>query len=127
MLKNAIQSSVLQDVPVAKTAKELQIELKEVERQLDEIEAPLRFLEAEIGQIRATIARGKALSVSDHADFLKQGGDLLIAELSTILENKLSYLETLTAETQNLQDPRRSHCPIALISWLLLEKLTHEI
>ena len=53
MLKNAIQSSVLQDVPVAKTAKQFQIELADVERQLNEIEVPLRFLEAEIGQIRA--------------------------------------------------------------------------
>ena len=105
MLKNAIQSSVLQDVPVAKTAKQFQIELKDVERQLDEIEAPFRLLEAEIGQIRATIERGKALSVSDHADFLKQGGDLLITELSTILENKISYLESLRLETQNLQEP----------------------
>ena len=105
MLKNAIQSSVLQAAPVAKTAKQFQIELKDVERQLDEIEAPLRFLEAEIGQIRATIERGRALSVSDHADFLKQGGDLLIAELSTILESKVSYLETLRVETQNLQEP----------------------
>jgi uncharacterized protein YsxB (DUF464 family) len=105
MLKNAIQSSVLQGVPVAKTAKEFQIELKEVERHLDELSAPVRLLEAEIAQIRATIARGKALSVSDHADFLKQGGDLLIAELSAILESKLSYLETLAAETQNLQEP----------------------
>jgi uncharacterized protein YsxB (DUF464 family) len=105
MLKNAIQSSVLQDVPVAKATKQFQIELKDVERQLDEIEAPLRLLEAEIGQIRATIERGNALSVSDHADFLKQGGDLLVAELSTILESKLSYLETLKAETQNLQEP----------------------
>ena len=50
-------------------------------------------------RIRATIERGKALSVSDHADFLKQGGDLLIAELSTILEGKLSYLDNLRAET----------------------------
>jgi hypothetical protein len=105
MLKNAIQSSVLQAAPVAKTTKQFQIELKDVERQLDEIEAPLRFLEAEIGQIRATIERGKALSVSDHADFLKQGGDLLIAELQTILSSKLSYLDTLTAETENLQEP----------------------
>ena len=105
MLKNAIQPSVLQDVPVAKTTKQFQIELKDVDRQIDEIEAPLRLLEAEIGQIRATIERGKALSVSDHADFLKQGGDLLLAELATILEGKLSYLTELAAETQNLQEP----------------------
>jgi uncharacterized protein YsxB (DUF464 family) len=105
MLKNAIQPSVLQDVPVAKTTKQFQIELKDVERQLDELSAPVRFLEAEIGQIRATIERGKALSISDHADFLKQGGDLLIAELSTILEGKLSYCDSLRTETQNLQEP----------------------
>ena len=66
MLKNAIQSSVLQDALVAKTTKQFQIELKDVERQLDEIEAPLRFLEAEIAQIRATIARGKVLTLADH-------------------------------------------------------------
>jgi hypothetical protein len=105
MLKNAIQPSVLQDVPVAKTAKQFQIELKDVERQLDEIEAPLRLLEAEIAQIRATIERGKALSISDHADFLKQGGDLLLAELQTILSSKLSYCDSLRAETHNLQEP----------------------
>jgi hypothetical protein len=105
MLKNAIQSSVLQDVPVAKTAKQFQIELADIERQLDELSAPVRILEAEIAQIRATIERGRALSISDHADFLKQGGDLLIVELSTILEGKLSYLENLSIETQNLQEP----------------------
>jgi prefoldin subunit 5 len=105
MLKDAIQSSVLQDVLVAKTTKQFQIELKDVDRQIDEIEAPLCLLEAEIGQIRATIERGKALSVSDHADFLKQGGDLLIAELQEILASKLSYLDDLRAETQNLQEP----------------------
>jgi hypothetical protein len=105
MLKNAIQSSVLQAAPVAKTAKQFQIELADVDRRLSEIEAPLRLLEAEIGQIRATIERGKALSVSDHADFLKQGGDLLIAELQEILTSKLSYLETLRMETQILQEP----------------------
>jgi len=90
---------------VAKTAKQFQIELADIERQLDELSAPVRILEAEIAQIRATIERGRALSISDHADFLKQGGDLLIVELSTILEGKLSYLENLSIETQNLQEP----------------------
>jgi len=105
MLKNAIQSSVLQAAPVAKTAKQFQIELKDVERQIDELWTPVRVLEAEIAQIWAAMARGESLSISDHTDFLKEGGDRLIAELSAILENKVSYLETLTAETQNLQEP----------------------
>jgi hypothetical protein len=105
MLKNAIQSSVLQGVPVAKTAKQFQIELKEVEKQLDELSAPVQLLEAEIGQIRAAMARGEALSVSDPDEFASQGGDRLIAELSAILKSKFSYLETLTAEIQNLQEP----------------------
>lgn len=69
------------------------------------MEAPVRELEDEIQKIEGAIERGKALSVSDHAEFASQGGDRLIAELSVILGNKLSYLETLTAETQNLQEP----------------------
>ncbi len=105
MLKNAIQSSVLQDVPRGKTLKDYQIESEAVERQIDELWYPVRFLEAEIAKIRAAMARGRSLSVSDRAEFLEQGSDRLIAELSAILENKLSYLETLTAETKNLQEP----------------------
>jgi hypothetical protein len=105
MLKNAIQSSVLQAAPVAKSAKQFQIDLADVERQLDELWTPVRALEAEIAQIRAAMARGQSLSVSDHAEFLEQGGDRLIVELSAILDNKLSYLETLVSEIQNLQEP----------------------
>ena len=105
MLENAIQPSVLQAVLREKTLKDCQIELEAVERQIDELWAPVRNLEAEIAQIRSAMARGKVLSISDHVDFLKQGGDLLIAELSTILESKLSYLESLRLETQNLQQP----------------------
>ena len=105
MLENAIQPSVLQAVLREKTLKDCQIELEAVERQIDELWAPVRHLEAEIAQIRSAMARGKALSVSDHAEFLEQGGDRLIAELSAILENKLTYLENLTATTQNLQEP----------------------
>jgi hypothetical protein len=105
MLKNAIQSSVLQAAPRGKTLKDYQNELEAVERQIDELWAPVRLLEAEIGQIRAAMARGESLSVSDHAEFLEQGGDRLIAELSTILENKLSYCDSLAADTQNLQEP----------------------
>jgi hypothetical protein len=105
MLENAIQPSVLQAVLREKTLKDCQIELEAVERQIDELWAPVRHLEAEIAQIRSAMARGKVLSVSDHAEFLEQGGDRLIAELSAILENKLSYLEKLAADTQNLQQP----------------------
>jgi len=105
MLENAIQPSVLQAVLREKTLKDCQIELEAVERQIDELWAPVRHLEAEIAQIRSAMARGKALSVSDNTEFLDQGGDRLIAELSTILENKLSYLESLRLNTQNLQEP----------------------
>jgi hypothetical protein len=101
MLKNAIQSSVLQAVSSAKP----QIELDALEKHLDELSAPLRLLEAEISQIRSAIERGKLRSVSDPADFNKQGGDGLLADLEAILLVKIPYLEILKAETQNLQQP----------------------
>jgi hypothetical protein len=105
MLENAIQPSVLQAVIREKTLKDCQIELEALERQIDELWAPVRHLEAEIAQIQSAMARGQALSFSDHADFLKEGGDRLIAELSAILKNKLAYLESLAADTHNLQEP----------------------
>jgi hypothetical protein len=105
MLENAIQSSVLQAASSARVAKDYQIELEAIEKQFDELSAPVRLLEAEIAQIRSAIERGKLCSVSDPADFMKQGGDGLIADLETILSMKMPQLETLRAETQNLQEP----------------------
>ncbi len=85
--------------------KSVEDELMAIEKRIDELSAPIMVLEAEIAQIRSAIERGKALAVSDHAEFLEQGGNRLIAEISAILKDKLISLETLRAETRNLQQP----------------------
>src|ERR1700679_1647718 len=92
-------------LPAADSVKQCRIELASIERQIEESEAPARELEAEIENIRKAMDRGKALAVSDPIDFVKQGGDLLIAELSAILENRLSYLADLRTDIANLQEP----------------------
>jgi hypothetical protein len=92
-------------LPAADTVKQCRIELASIERQIEESEAPGRELEAEIENIRKAMNRGKVLAVSDPIDFVKQGGDLLIAELSAILESKLSYLADLRTDIANLQEP----------------------
>jgi hypothetical protein len=105
MLKNAIQPSVLQAVSREKALKDYQIELEAIEKELNELSAPVRLLEAEIAQIRSAIERGKLRSVSDPADFMKQGGDSLVVELEAILLVKIPELENIRADTQNLQEP----------------------
>jgi hypothetical protein len=96
---------VLRDALAKKTARNFQAELDDVERQIAETNAPAEAVEAEIGRIKAALGRGKSLSASDHAEFVKQGGDNLIAELSDVLERKLSHLETIRREISNLQQP----------------------
>jgi hypothetical protein len=89
----------------ADTIEQCRADLDAVEKQLGEMEAPVRELEAEIEQIKATLERGAKLKVSDPADFIKQGGDVLVTDLEVILSMKIPQLETLRIETQNLQQP----------------------
>jgi hypothetical protein len=87
------------------TVEQCRIDLDAIESQLVEMEAPVRELEDEIQKIQGAIARGQALSVSDPTEFASQGGDSLLKELQSILSSKVSYLNILRADTQNLQEP----------------------
>ena len=102
MVKNAIQPSVLRITP---SVQSLEFELGAVEKELDEILAPARLLDAELGRIRSAIERGKALSLSDPAEFEKQGGSGLLNQLESALSAKLAYQGKLRVEIQNLQEP----------------------
>ena len=87
------------------TVRQCRADLDAIERQITETEAPVRELEKEIKKIEGAIERGQALSVSDPAEFVSQGGDSLLNELQSILSSKLAYLDDLCADTQNLQEP----------------------
>jgi len=50
---------------------------------------------------------------------MKQGGDVLIAELSAILESRLSYLADLRTDIANLQERYKL---LKVIYWLFLLK-----
>jgi len=87
------------------TIRQCRADLDAIERQITETEEPVRELEDEIRKIEGAIERGKALSVSDPAEFASQGGDSLLNELRSILLSKLAYLDEVRAEIQNLQEP----------------------
>ena len=87
------------------TIRQYRAELDAVERQTTETEAPVRELEDEIQKIEGAIERGKALSISDPAEFALQDGDSLLNELQSILSSKLAYLDEVRADIQNLQEP----------------------
>ncbi|HVM77185.1 MAG TPA: hypothetical protein VMU07_03480 [Candidatus Paceibacterota bacterium] len=90
---------------VPDTVRQCRADLDAIERQIEEISAPAKVAEAEIGKIRSAIERGMSLRDSNYAEFIEQGGDKLIAELQTVLSAKISYLDNLRAEIQNLQEP----------------------
>jgi hypothetical protein len=105
MFEIAIQPGAVRAALAKKTARNFQAELDDIERQIAETNAPAEAVEAEIGRIRAALERGRSLSASDPAEFVKQGGDNLLAELSDVLERKLLHLETIRREISNLQEP----------------------
>jgi uncharacterized membrane-anchored protein YhcB (DUF1043 family) len=87
------------------SVRQCRADLDAIEGQIEEISAPAKVAEAEIGKIRGAIERGMRLRDDNYAEFIEQGGDKLIAELQTVLSAKISYLDNLRADIQNLQEP----------------------